>query len=80
MSTIEKISIVPTPGLASLVRNADHASTNGVICETLHNWQNQQNLTAHKIRALWQEGLDSGTAGKLNMAAIKQMARQLSGT
>jgi antitoxin ParD1/3/4 len=83
MSTIEKISIALTPDLASLVRNAVtdgyYASTSEVIREALRDWkikqiQNQRNTT--ELKSLWQEGIDSGSAGILNMEEIKQEARK----
>lgn len=83
MSTVEKISIALTPDLALLVRNAVdngyYASTSEVIREALRDWRNKQNLNeqkAQELRSLWQEGINSGSAGILNMAEIKQEARQ----
>lgn len=83
MSTVEKISIALTPDLALLVRNAVdngyYASTSEVIREALRDWKNKQNLNeqkAQELRSLWQEGINSGSAGTLNMAEIKQEARQ----
>jgi antitoxin ParD1/3/4 len=83
MSTVEKISIALTPDLALLVRNAVdngyYASTSEVIREALRDWRNKQNLNeqkAQELRSLWQEGINSGSAGTLNMAEIKQEARQ----
>jgi antitoxin ParD1/3/4 len=83
MPTVEKISIALTPDLASLVRRAvddgNYASTSEVIREALRDWKNKQNLNGQKaqeLRTLWQEGIDSGSAGVLNMAEIKQEARR----
>lgn len=83
MPTVEKISIALTPDLASLVRNAVnngyYASASEVIREALCDWKNKQSLSeqkAQELRTLWQEGIDSGSAGALNMAEIKQEARQ----
>ncbi len=36
--------------------------------------ENQQKIQA--IKAVWQEGVDSGSAGVLNMEEIKREARQ----
>ena len=83
MSAIEKISISLTPDLASLVRNAVedgyYASSSEVIREALRDWRNKQNLHEQKIqqlRSLWQEGVNSGSAGELSMSKIKQEARE----
>jgi antitoxin ParD1/3/4 len=57
-------------------------STSEVIREALRNRNNKQNLNGQKaqgLRALWQEGIDSGSAGILNMAEIKQEARRRHG-
>jgi antitoxin ParD1/3/4 len=54
-------------------------STSEVIREALRDWKNKQNLNGQKaqeLRALWQEGIDSGSADILNMAEIKQEARR----
>ena len=84
MSTVEKISIALTPDLASLVRgavdNGYYASTSEIVREALRDWKDKQSLNEHKtqeLRALWQAGIDSGSAGELNMAEIKRKARQL---
>ena len=74
MSTIEKISIALTPDLASLVKSAVtegyYASTSEVIREALRDWKIKQIQNARgstELKALWQEGIDSGSAGTLNM-------------
>ena len=84
MSTVEKISIALTPDLALLVRgavnNGYYASTSEVIREALRDWKDKQSENEHKtqkLRALWQAGIDSGSAGVLDMEEIKQEARQL---
>ena len=73
MSTVEKISVALTPDLASMVRgavdNGYYASTSELIREALRDWKKKQTL-----RGLWQEGIDSGSAGVLDMAGIKQEA------
>jgi len=83
MSTIEKISIALTPDLAALVRNAVtdgyYASTSEVIREALRDWKIKQSLNERsttELRALWQEGINSGSAGAFSMEEIKQQARK----
>lgn len=83
MATVEKISIALTPDLASLVRqvvdNGYYASASEVIREALRDWRAKQDLNeqrAQQLRALWQEGIESGSAGALDMAEIKQEARR----
>lgn len=83
MSTVEKISIALTPDLAALVRQAVedgyYASTSEIVREALRDWQKKQSLQAQQtlaLRSLWQEGINSGSAGVLDMAGIKREARQ----
>lgn len=75
MSTIEKISVALTPDLASMVRgavdNGYYASTSELIREALRDWKKKQ-----IIRGLWQEGIDSGSAGVLDMDEIKREANK----
>lgn len=83
MSTVEKISIALTPDLALLVRgavdNGYYASSSEVIREALRDWKIKQCLNEQKtqeLRALWQEGINSGSAGSLDMEEIKREARR----
>lgn len=83
MSSVEKISIALTPDLVFLVRKAVedgyYASTSEVVREALRDWKKKQNSDEQKsqeLRALWNEGIESGSAGVLNMAKIKQEARK----
>lgn len=83
MSTVEKISIALTPDLAALVRQAVedgyYASTSEIVREALRDWKRKQSLQEQQVlalRSLWQEGINSGSAGVLDMQAIKREARQ----
>lgn len=83
MSTVEKISIALTPDLASLVRKAVddgyYASTGEIVREALRDWKRKhlsEEQRAIELRSLWQEGINSGSAGVLDMAEIKQEARK----
>jgi hypothetical protein len=40
------------------------------------NKQNLNELKIKELRNLWQKGINSGSAGSLNMAEIKREARQ----
>ncbi len=84
MATVEKISIALTEDLAALVRKAvesgDYASTSEVIRDALREWKLKRaarNEQAAELRRLWQEGIDSGVAGPLDIEAIKREARTL---
>lgn len=83
MSTVEKLTIALTKELADNVRHAvkagEYASTSEVIREALRDWQlkrmtQQEQLV--QVRRLWQAGIESGSAGPLDMAEIKRAARQ----
>jgi antitoxin ParD1/3/4 len=84
MSSVEKINIALTPDIADTVRQAveagDYASPGEVIRDALHDWKNKRQLHEQKdleLLKLWQEGIDSGTAGNLDMEEIKREARKL---
>jgi antitoxin ParD1/3/4 len=86
MPTVEKITIALTKELATNVRKAvtagEYASTSEVIREALRDWQLKRATREEQInevRRLWQEGIESGSAGPLNMAAIKREARKAKG-
>ncbi|MEZ5691027.1 MAG: type II toxin-antitoxin system ParD family antitoxin [Rickettsiales bacterium] len=82
MSSVEKISIALTPDLAFLVHKAVesgyYASSSEVIREALRDWKNKYKFEDHnteELRALWQEGIDSGLAGEFDIRKIKKEAR-----
>jgi antitoxin ParD1/3/4 len=81
---VEKISIALTEDLAALVRKAvesgDYASTSEVIRDALRDWKLKRAARDEQAAALrhrWQEGIDSGVAGPLDIEAIKREARTL---
>lgn len=84
MSSVERINIALTPDIAAAVRQAveagEYPSTGEAIRDALHDWQakrqrDEQNALA--LKTLWQEGIDSGTAGNLDMEEIKREARRI---
>ena len=51
----------------------------GVVREALRDWKQKQSLHQQQnqaLRQLWQAGITSGSAGGLDMEAIKREARQ----
>ena len=83
MPSVEKISIALTPDLAALVKNVVdsgyYSSASEVIREALRDWRDKQHLQQQKIaeiRKMWQEGIDSGSAGYLDIDEIKLEARR----
>ena len=82
MAGIEKITIALTPDLASTVREAvrcgDYASTSEVIRDALREWNLKRATRREEIEQLrraWRAGIESGSAGPLDMATIKRTAR-----
>jgi antitoxin ParD1/3/4 len=82
MANVEKISIALTPDMAAIVRQAvasgAYASASEVVRDALREWQQKRALDrelVEELRRLWQEGLESGVAEPLDMAAIKREAR-----
>ena len=83
MAAVEKISIALTQDLASLVREAvesgEYASSSEVIRDALRDWKLKrvlQQQQVEELRGLWQEGINSGPAGALDLADIKREARR----
>ena len=83
MSTIERVTIALTKELADNVRHAvkagEYASTSEVVREALRDWQlkrmtQQEQLV--QVRRLWLAGIESGSAGPLDIAEIKREARK----
>ncbi|HEX5416425.1 MAG TPA: type II toxin-antitoxin system ParD family antitoxin [Chloroflexota bacterium] len=83
MATVEKISIALTPDLAALVREVveggEYASSSEVIREALRDWKLKRSLQQQQVeelRRLWYEGINSGSAGELDMEEVKREARK----
>jgi len=83
VATVEKISVALTPDLASMVRgaveNGCYASTSEVVREALRDWRRKHDLeerAMQELRALWQTGIDSGSAGVLDIEELKREARR----
>ena len=83
MATVEKISIALTKDIAALVREAvetgEYASTSEVIRDALRDWKLKRAARGEQLaelKRLWQVGIVSGSAGTLDMEAIKREARE----
>ena len=82
MANVEKISVALTADMVSIVRQAvasgDYASASEVVRDALREWQLKRAVgreVVEQLRHLWDEGLASGPAAPLDMAAIKREAR-----
>lgn len=83
MGAVEKITIALTTEQAGFVRSAveagEYASTSEAIREAVREWKERRDLlgyTVEDLRALVQEGLDSGPSARLSMADVKAEARR----
>eukprot|EP01037_Dinobryon_pediforme_P036486 gene36486-43451_t len=87
MANIQKVSIALTSEQLAALRAAvdagEYATTSEVVREALRDWQLKRDLQQddiRRLRRLWQDGLASGTAGDLDIAALRTEARaRLSG-
>ena len=83
MATVEKITISLTKDVAALIREAvnhgEYASTSEVIRDALRDWKLKratQQEQLKEIRRMWRAGIKSGSAGPLDMEAIKREAKE----
>lgn len=83
MAIVEKISVALTAeqvdAIKSVVAAGDYASSSEVIREALRDWQDRRLLRDAAIaraRALWDEGLASGSGVLDGMSAVKTEARR----
>jgi len=83
MAIVEKITIALTKDIAADVRAAvahgEYASTSEVIRDALRDWKLKRATQEEQIqgvRRMWQSGIESGSAGPLDIEAIKQEARK----
>ena len=82
MANIEKVSIALTTEQLAALRAAvdagEYATTSEVVREALRDWQLKRELKQddiRRLRQLWQQGVASGSAGELDMAALRIEAR-----
>jgi antitoxin ParD1/3/4 len=82
MPNIEKVSIALTGEQVAAVRAAvapgEYATNSEVVREALRDWQLKRELQQddiRRLRQLWDEGIASGSAGELDMTALRQEAR-----
>jgi antitoxin ParD1/3/4 len=82
MPTIEKVSVALTAEQIAALRAAvdagEYATTSEVVREAIRDWQLKRQLQQDDImclRQLWQEGLDSGSAGEADFVQLRKDAR-----
>jgi len=82
MGKVEKVSIALTSeqlaALRAVVEAGEYATTSEVVREALRDWQMKRELQQddiRRLRRLWQDGINSGSAGELDMTTLRQEAR-----
>ena len=80
MPTNERRRVTLPPDLAALVDDAvasgEFGNDSEVISEALRRWQDsreQRGYTVEELRALWQEGLDSGEPQPFTAETMKEV-------
>lgn len=82
MSEIQKVSIALTgeqlAALKAAVEAGEYATTSEVVRDAIRDWQfkrEQRQEDVRRLRALWDEGIASGSAGPVDMKSLRQEAR-----
>ncbi|WP_349631088.1 ribbon-helix-helix domain-containing protein [Bradyrhizobium jicamae] len=81
-SKVEKLSVALTgeqvSSLKAAVDAGEYATTSEIVREAVRDWQLKRELRQDEIkrlRQLWDEGVASGSAGVLDMKALRKEAR-----
>ena len=80
MPSVEKINIALTPDIAATIHQAvetgEYVSTSDLVLDALLDWKAKRQMRDVELLKLWQEGIDSGSAGNLDMEEIKREAHR----
>lgn len=83
MANIEKLSVALTgeqlAAIRAAVANGEYATTSEAIRDAIRDWQHKRELRqedVHRLRELWDEGLASGSAGRVDLDALRLEARR----
>ena len=83
MANVEKVSIALDEEMAAFIRqtveSGEYASQSEIIWEALREWKERKDAEASKaeaLRALWQEGIDSGPGQFETMEDIIKEAKR----
>ncbi len=83
MGSVEKISVALTneqvSALKAAVGTGEYATTSEIVREAVRDWQAKRDLRLEDINLLrqaWNAGLDSGSAGTLDMKQLRLDARK----
>jgi antitoxin ParD1/3/4 len=83
MANVEKVSVALTgeqiAALKAAVDAGEYATTSEIVREAVRDWQLKRELRQEdirRLRQLWDEGIASGSAGELDMKALRDDARR----
>jgi len=84
MQNVEKMTIALSPEMVSMVKEAvesgDYVSSSEVVRDALRLWKSYQASRLQEIealKALWQQGVESGSGRFSSMDQLKAEARRL---
>ena len=84
MQNVEKMTIALSPEMVSMVKEAvesgDYVSSSEVVRDALRLWKSYQASRLQEseaLKALWQQGVESGSGRFSSMDQIKAEARRL---
>lgn len=82
MANVEKVSVALTgeqiAALKAAVEAGEYATTSEIVREAVRDWQLKRELRQEdikRLRQLWDEGVASGSAGKVDMQELRRQAR-----
>ncbi|WP_315757859.1 MULTISPECIES: type II toxin-antitoxin system ParD family antitoxin [unclassified Bradyrhizobium] len=82
MASVEKVSVALTSeqvsALKTSVESGEYATTSEIVREAVRDWQLKRELCREDVRHLrqaWDEGIASGSAGKVDMKQLRTDAR-----
>ena len=82
MSNVEKVSVALTAeqlsALKAAVDTGEYATTSEIVREAVRDWQLKREFRQYDIERLrdaWDKGLASGSAGELDLRALRTEAR-----
>jgi antitoxin ParD1/3/4 len=83
MANIEKVSVALTgeqvSALKAAVEAGEYATTSEIVREAVRDWQLKRELRQEdikRLRQMWDAGIASGSAGELDMKALRLEVRE----
>jgi antitoxin ParD1/3/4 len=83
MASVEKLSVALTneqvAALKAAVDTGEYATTSEIVREAVRDWQLKRELRQediNRLRQKWDEGIASGSAGKVDMNKLRREARE----